>query len=572
MKDQAHPHRFVRRYIEVVVEQMVGVLLLVFVRPRLAEHVGGVHAEVVKTGFGSESLGVKAGNKGGIAVRLNVFGTSLCVINTHFPAGQSHPEERNATYAEVLQGLATGFARARGGPHQPPLCHDLCVWLGDLNYRVELPNDEVRRCVSEGQLEGLMAFDQLKIAQQMGAAFPEFVEGVVVFPPTYKYDAGTSMYDTSEKQRVPSWTDRVLWRARNGEVTALAYDAAQEVLVSDHKPVGALLTWRCALCEQGPPLPTAQYELSPAAAKSETLPGLADTVAAAVGEQASLIDLVTGEQPDESIIPQKIDTSALFPTTSSEFGGSPPPPTAIAATAAGSLFPSSSNFDLSSQLVSSADTGVLEGADATALLKTHVAMGSEASVPAAPAAALASAATVPSVALVGNGLASTASVAAPAPFAASGMTAVAFSNLAVSLSSCGKAALGEGRAKTAPFGSQFVSQTQTALFPQTATTMCPAHVHGDMHGARALGDLNANPPMKTVPSCAHSVRAAASSTGAATGTTTKGDGIGCSIGSSIGSSISGAGSIPCGNSKMSTAISGFPACHFDQMGDHGHVL
>ena len=335
---------------------MVGVLLLVFVRPRLAEHVLGVHAEVVKTGFGSESLGVKAGNKGGIAVRLDVFGASLCVINTHFPAGQSHPEERNATYAEVLQGLATGFAKARGGPHQPPLRHDLCVWLGDLNYRVELPNDEVRRCVSEGQLEGLMAFDQLKIAQQMGAAFPEFVEGVVVFPPTYKYDAGTSMYDTSEKQRVPSWTDRVLWRARNGEVAALAYEAAQEVLVSDHKPVGALLTWRCAPCEQGLPLPTAQSELSSAAAKLVTLPVPADTIAAAAREQASLIDLVTGEQPDDTIIPQEIDKSALFPTTSSEFGGSPPPPTATTAgaTVAGSpltlLFPSSSNFDFSSQV------------------------------------------------------------------------------------------------------------------------------------------------------------------------------------------------------------------------------
>ena len=96
-------------------EQMFGVFLLVYVRPRLAPHVRGVHAEVVKTGFGSESLGVKAGNKGGLAVRLDIYGASLCIINSHLPAGQSHPEERNTTYHEVLRGLASGFAASRGG-------------------------------------------------------------------------------------------------------------------------------------------------------------------------------------------------------------------------------------------------------------------------------------------------------------------------------------------------------------------------------------------------------------------------------------------------------------------------
>ena len=49
------------RYAEVGVEQMFGVFLLVFVRPLLAAHVGGVCAEVVRTGFGSDNLGIKAG-------------------------------------------------------------------------------------------------------------------------------------------------------------------------------------------------------------------------------------------------------------------------------------------------------------------------------------------------------------------------------------------------------------------------------------------------------------------------------------------------------------------------------
>lgn len=79
-----------------------GMRIVVQVRLGVSDGVRGVAGEVVKCGFGSEAIGVKAGNKGGVAVRLTLFGFSLCVINSHLPAGQSHPEERNATYCEVF--------------------------------------------------------------------------------------------------------------------------------------------------------------------------------------------------------------------------------------------------------------------------------------------------------------------------------------------------------------------------------------------------------------------------------------------------------------------------------------
>lgn len=41
-----------------------------------------------------------------------------------------------------------------------------------------------------------------------------YEEGPLDFLPTYKYDPMSDTYDTSKKARVPAWTDRILYRAR----------------------------------------------------------------------------------------------------------------------------------------------------------------------------------------------------------------------------------------------------------------------------------------------------------------------------------------------------------------------
>lgn len=52
---------------------------------------------------------------------------------------------------------------------------------------------------------------QLSYAE--GKCFKGFIEGDVNFAPTYKYDLFSDDYDTSDKLRIPAWTDRVLfWR------------------------------------------------------------------------------------------------------------------------------------------------------------------------------------------------------------------------------------------------------------------------------------------------------------------------------------------------------------------------
>ena len=80
------------------------------------------------------------------------------------------------------------------------------IWLADTNYRVDLDNASVRAYAEDDALDILLAADQLTYVMDTGAAFSGYVEGPILFRPTYRYDVGTDNYDTSEKMRIPAWT------------------------------------------------------------------------------------------------------------------------------------------------------------------------------------------------------------------------------------------------------------------------------------------------------------------------------------------------------------------------------
>lgn len=49
--------------------------------------------------------------------------------------------------------------------------------------------------------------------------------------------------DLSEKQRTPSWTDRILWLSvHDGAVKSLKYTSHPEITLSDHKPVSSVFS------------------------------------------------------------------------------------------------------------------------------------------------------------------------------------------------------------------------------------------------------------------------------------------------------------------------------------------
>lgn len=127
------------------------------------------------------------------------------------------------------------------------------IWVGDLNYRIGLTESEVKSSLRQRNLESLIEYDQLSIERAAGRTFQVFHEGTLDFLPTYKFDAGTNRYDTSEKRRAPAWTDRVLWRkpratlgpdaktAHHSDIQLSSYDSCMDMMMSDHKPVNAIL-------------------------------------------------------------------------------------------------------------------------------------------------------------------------------------------------------------------------------------------------------------------------------------------------------------------------------------------
>ncbi|KAJ8086868.1 Inositol-1,4,5-trisphosphate 5-phosphatase 1 [Marasmius tenuissimus] len=205
-------------------EQLVGTALMVLVKAELAYVIRNVEAATRKTGLRGMS-----GNKGAVGIRLDYHNTNFCFLTAHLAAGHPNVDERNADYHTVANGLH--FLKGKTIDS-----HENIVWMADTNYRINLSNETVRSCAENGVFDTLVAADQLRQVMDAGLAFRDYEEGPLLFRPTYRYDLGTQNYDTSEKMRIPAWTDRVLYRGRSLD---LATYSRVELLGSDHRPVYA---------------------------------------------------------------------------------------------------------------------------------------------------------------------------------------------------------------------------------------------------------------------------------------------------------------------------------------------
>ena len=239
---------------------------------RLTVYCSREHEDVhdVATARAATGIGGIGFNKGGLVVRCVVGSTSLAFCSCHLAAheGEQHNNARNEMCRSILKKtMGGGIGGVTGGAPKGralDVAHsvDHLIWLGDLNYRVDLSlstqaaadgskdkpdksahHAAVSKLIEEEKWDALIGADQLRHSRAAGDAFVGFTEGDMKFSPTFKVQRkGGVLY---KKQRTPSYCDRVLWKTLvpkyASQVRQMLLNGVVDVTTSDHKPVVSAL-------------------------------------------------------------------------------------------------------------------------------------------------------------------------------------------------------------------------------------------------------------------------------------------------------------------------------------------
>lgn len=234
----------------------------------------GLRTALCGFGYGNSSM------KGGVGIRLTYCAegkyshqsVEYTFANAHLPAyeGEVYYQRRNQSVYTLMRALDFGD----GYGLLKPRCHTFV--MGDLNYRTTKKHNQdsvaqKRLLALQDQssktswsIEELVTqYDELSHARADGDVFVGFTEGCIEFPPTYKYNLNTAIYNS---KRAPSWCDRVLYQStyedpaiKEGNVLIKfrkdkesnkspklphikAYKSITNLLQSDHQPVYLVIT------------------------------------------------------------------------------------------------------------------------------------------------------------------------------------------------------------------------------------------------------------------------------------------------------------------------------------------
>ncbi|KAH0879596.1 hypothetical protein HID58_066990 [Brassica napus] len=224
-------------YLRIVSKQMVGVFLTVWVRRSLRKHISNLSVSTVGVGI----MGY-IGNKGSVSVSMSIYQTPFCFLCSHLSSGEKDTDhqKRNDDVREIHR-------RTLFHPHSSSASvlprsirdHERVIWLGDLNYRINLSYEKTHELIARKEWQRLLENDQLSNEMRKGNVFEGWSEGVLCFPPTYKYEIDSENYigdDPESGKRRPAWCDRVIWKGKGMKL--LSY-RRNEIKLSDHRPVTA---------------------------------------------------------------------------------------------------------------------------------------------------------------------------------------------------------------------------------------------------------------------------------------------------------------------------------------------
>ncbi|GAB2244959.1 hypothetical protein Droror1_Dr00000452 [Drosera rotundifolia] len=231
-------------YVKIVSKQMIGIFLTIWVRRGLRKHIQNLKVSTVGVGV----MGYFC-NKGSVSVSMTIYQTLFCFICTHLTSGEKEGDEikRNADVHEIHRRTISHSASNFGLP-KSIYDHERIIWLGDLNYRINLSYEKTRELTSKMDWSELVEWDQLVQELKEGRTFEGWSEGALNFPPTYKYEMNSDKYtgeDPKSGRRTPAWCDRVLSFGKG--IQLLKYKRS-ELYLSDHRPVTATYNVEVETC------------------------------------------------------------------------------------------------------------------------------------------------------------------------------------------------------------------------------------------------------------------------------------------------------------------------------------
>ncbi|KAJ6342226.1 hypothetical protein OIU78_010204 [Salix suchowensis] len=147
------------KYVRIASKQMVGIYVSIWVRKRLRRHINNLEVSPVGVGL----MGYM-GNKGSISVSISLFQSRLCFVCSHLTSGQKDGAEqrRNADVYEIIRRTHFSSAMEANQPQTIP-SHDQIFWFGDLNYRLNMLDTEVRKLVALEKWDELISSDQVRL-------------------------------------------------------------------------------------------------------------------------------------------------------------------------------------------------------------------------------------------------------------------------------------------------------------------------------------------------------------------------------------------------------------------------
>ncbi|XP_034560241.1 phosphatidylinositol 3,4,5-trisphosphate 5-phosphatase 1 [Notolabrus celidotus] len=228
---------------QVAIHTLWNIRIIVLAKPEHENRISHVFSDSVKTGIANT-----LGNKGAVGVSFMFNGTSFGFVNSHLTSGSEKKLRRNQNYINILRFLNLGDKKLNPFDITHRFTH--LFWLGDLNYRVELPSTEAEYIVTkikQQQYQELLSRDQLSMERDDGKVFLHFEEEEITFAPTYRFErdtrekyAYTKAKATGTKYNLPSWCDRVLRKSYPlVHVVCQAYGCTNDIMTSDHSPVFA---------------------------------------------------------------------------------------------------------------------------------------------------------------------------------------------------------------------------------------------------------------------------------------------------------------------------------------------